>query len=170
MNARDVVVGPYCEIQRGVVLGKAVVVRSHCVVYCDAVIGDHCDIGPFVHIERGAIIGGDCKVKSFSLICEGVTLGNGVGIWHGVLFVNEKHPEAVREEPWRLRDEDRIYVEDGAEIGSGAVIMPGVRIGKGAVIGAGAVVTKHVSPGVTMVGVPAVPISAQHGDWGRFLK
>jgi len=167
INVKEI--GPYCEIQRGVVFGKDVVVRGHCVIYRDVVIGDRCDIGPLVQIERGVVIGDDCKVKSLSFICEGVTIGNQVGIWHGVIFVNEKHPKAVRDEPWRLRDEDRIYVEDEAEIGSGAIILPGVTIGKGAKVGAGAVVTKNVPAGETVVGVPAVPISAQHGNWGRFL-
>ena len=166
-NVKDL--GPYCVIQRGVVFGKDVVVRSHCIIYRDVVIGDRCDIGPFVQIERGVVIGDDCKIKSFSFICEGVTVGNRVGIWHGVLFVNEKHPKAVRDEPWCLRDENRIYIEDGAEIGSGAIIMPGVRIGEGAVVAAGAIVTKNVPVGETVVGVPAVPISVQHGNWGRFI-
>lgn len=169
VNLRDVVIGPYCEIQRGVVFGKACVVGGHCVIYRDVTIGDRCSMGPFVHIERGVIIGNDCKIKSFSFICEGVTLGKGVGIWHSVIFVNEKHPKAVRDEPWHLRDENRIYVEDRAEIGSGAIIMPGVRIGEGAVVAAGAVVTKNVPAGETVVGIPAALIEMRHGDWGRFL-
>ena len=163
-------IGPFCVVQRGVIFGKDAVVRSHCVIYRDVVIGDRCDIGPFVQIERGVIIGNDCKIKSFSFICEGVTLGNHVGIWHSVTFVNEKHPKTVRDEPWRLRDENRIYIEDSAEIGSGAIIMPGVRIGKGAVVAAGAVVTKNVPAGETVIGVPAVLIEMRHGNWGRFLE
>ena len=170
MNLKTVKeIGPFCEIQRGVVFGKDVVVRSHCIIYRDVVIGDCCNIGPLVQIEKGVIIGDDCKIKSFSFICEGVTLGNGVGIWHGVLFINEKHPKAVREEPWRLRDENRIYIEDDAEIGSGAIIMPGVRIGKGAVVAAGAVVTKNVPAGETVIGVPAVLIEMRYGNWGQFI-
>jgi maltose O-acetyltransferase len=40
-------------------------------------------------------------------------------------------------------------------IGMGALILPGVTIGDNAIIGAGAVVTKDVSAGVTVKGVPA---------------
>ena len=165
----NLAVGPYCDIQRGVIFGEDVVIRSHCSIYRDVVAGDRCDIGPFVQIERGVIVGNDCKVKSFSFICEGVTLGDRVGIWHNVTFVNEKYPKAMRENPWRLMDENRIYVEDGAEIGSGAIIMPGVRIGAGAVVSAGAVVTKNVPAGETVIGVPAVPIKMRYGNWGRFI-
>jgi acetyltransferase-like isoleucine patch superfamily enzyme len=46
-------------------------------------------------------------------------------------------------------------VEEDASIGSGAVILGGVRVGAGALIGAGAVVTRDVSPGKTVAGVPA---------------
>ena len=49
-------------------------------------------------------------------------------------------------------------VEQGAAIGSGAVILGGVRIGAGATIGAGAVVTRDVEPGETVIGSPARPI------------
>jgi len=46
-------------------------------------------------------------------------------------------------------------VEDGASLGSGAVVLGGVRIGAGALVGAGAVVTRDVPAGATVVGVPA---------------
>ena len=46
-------------------------------------------------------------------------------------------------------------------VGAGSVILPGVHIGKDAVIGAGSVVTKDVSPGVTVVGVPAAPLKGK---------
>ncbi|MCS7117757.1 MAG: hypothetical protein NZ957_03120 [Thaumarchaeota archaeon] len=44
---------------------------------------------------------------------------------------------------------------DGSVIGAGALIMAGVRIGSRAVIGAGAVVTRDVSDGDVVIGVPA---------------
>lgn len=169
MNLKDVVIDPFCEIQRGVVFGKDVMVRSHCIIYRDVVIGEGCDIGPIVQIERGVIIGDDCKIKSFSFLCEGVTIGNRVGIWHNVSFVNEKYPQAVRDKLWKLDEASRIYIEDGAEIGTGAIIMPGVRIGAGAKVGAGAVVTKNVPSGETVIGVPAVLIEMRYGNWGRFV-
>jgi maltose O-acetyltransferase len=48
-----------------------------------------------------------------------------------------------------------ICIEDGAWIGSRAVILPGVRIGKGSVVAAGAVVTRNVPPHALVAGVPA---------------
>lgn len=56
-----------------------------------------------------------------------------------------------------------VHVEDGAYIGTGAVIKQGtpddpIVIGKAAVVGMGAVVTKSVAPGATVVGNPARPL------------
>lgn len=53
-----------------------------------------------------------------------------------------------------------------AYVGTGAVILNGTQedpivIGEDAVVGAGACVTKSVSPGVTVVGVPARPIAGR---------
>ncbi|MET0818792.1 MAG: N-acetyltransferase, partial [Solirubrobacteraceae bacterium] len=45
--------------------------------------------------------------------------------------------------------------DDGASLGSGAVILGGVRVGTGALVGAGAVVSRDVPPGATVAGVPA---------------
>ena len=42
-----------------------------------------------------------------------------------------------------------------ASIGSNATIMGGITIGENAIIGAGAVVTRDVTPGTIVVGVPA---------------
>jgi sugar O-acyltransferase (sialic acid O-acetyltransferase NeuD family) len=58
-----------------------------------------------------------------------------------------------------------VHVEDGAYIGTGAIIKQGVPgrpliIGRGAVVGMGAVVTKSVAPGETVVGNPAKPLQS----------
>ena len=46
-------------------------------------------------------------------------------------------------------------IEDGADIGAGAVILGNITIGRGAVVGANAVVTRDVPPGAVVGGVPA---------------
>lgn len=48
-----------------------------------------------------------------------------------------------------------IYVDDYAIVGANATVLPRLRVGREAFVGAGAVVTKHVSDGDTVVGVPA---------------
>ena len=83
-------------------------------------------IGPFVEIQRGAVVGARCKIQSHAFICDGVEIGDGVFVGHGVMFINDKSPARDRrggansqtEEDWELL---RTVVEDGASIGSGAI-------------------------------------------------
>jgi acetyltransferase-like isoleucine patch superfamily enzyme len=105
------------------------------------------------------VIGARCKISSHTFVCEGVSIGDGVFIGHGVMFTNTVVPRAVNavgtlqsEADWELVP---TRIEDGASIGSGAVILCGITIGTGAVIGAGAVVTKSVPAGEIWVGSPA---------------
>jgi len=140
--------------------GDGVIVYSFTNLYgCS--IGDETRIGAFVEIQRGAVIGKRCKISSHSFICDGVEIGDEVFVGHGVLFVNDKQPRATNAagelagvEDWSLL---RVTIEDGASIGSGAVIMGGVTVGSGALVGAGAVVTRDVAAGGVVAGVPARP-------------
>ena len=148
---------PY-RLLNDVELGEGVVVYSFTNLYgCS--IGDGTRVGPFVEIQRGATVGARCKIQSHTFICTGVEIGDEVFVGHGVMFINDKHPRATTaggvlqsEDDWTLIP---THVEDGASIGSGAVILAGVRIGEGALVGAGAVVTRDVRPGELVVGVPA---------------
>ena len=138
--------------------GRGVVVQAFTNLY-GCRIGDETRIGTFVEVQRGAVIGARCKIQSHSFVCDGVSLGDGVFIGHGVVFTNDKRPAATAaggalqtEDDWTLM---RTVVEDGASVGSGAVILGGVTIGAGALVGAGAVVSRDVPPGATVAGVPA---------------
>jgi acetyltransferase-like isoleucine patch superfamily enzyme len=57
-----------------------------------------------------------------------------------------------------------VVIEDDVWIGANVVILPGVTIGKGSIVGAGAVVTRDVSPGVIVAGIPAKVIRSLNGD------
>ena len=138
--------------------GDDVVVFSFTNLY-GCTIGSGTRVGPFVEIQRGAVIGARCKIQSHTFVCDGVRIGDGVFVGHGVMFVNDKFPKALNDRgelaeaaDWELLE---VVVEDGATIGSGAVVLGGVRIGAGALVGAGAVVTADVAPGAVVAGVPA---------------
>jgi UDP-2-acetamido-3-amino-2,3-dideoxy-glucuronate N-acetyltransferase len=141
-----------------VTFGEGVVVHAFTNLY-GCRIGEGTRIGTFVEIQRGASVGARCKVQSHTFICDGVTIGDEVFVGHGVMFVNDKRPAATAaggalqtENDWTMLE---TVVEDGASLGSGAVVLGGVRIGAGALVGAGAVVTRDVPPGATVAGVPA---------------
>jgi UDP-2-acetamido-3-amino-2,3-dideoxy-glucuronate N-acetyltransferase len=147
----------------GVTFGEDVIVGPFTNLYGCAV-GDGSRIGPFVEIQRGVRVGARCKVQSHTFVCEGVTLEDEVFVGHGVMFVNDKYPRATTEagalqvaDDWQTLE---TVVEQGASLGSGAVILGGVRIGTRATVGAGAVVTRDVAPGTTVVGSPARPLPA----------
>ncbi|MFL5963591.1 MAG: acyltransferase [Gaiellaceae bacterium] len=139
-------------------LGEGVFVFSFTNLY-GCRIGDGTRIGPFVEIQRGAVIGARCKIQSHTFICDGVEIGDGVFVGHGVMFVNDKFPKATNHagelagtDDWKLLP---VRVGNGATIGSGAIVMGGVTIGPDALIGAGAVVTRDVGAGEIVAGVPA---------------
>jgi len=56
-----------------------------------------------------------------------------------------------------------VVVEEGAFIGTGAIILPGVNVGANAVVAAGAVVAADVQAGGVVGGVPAKPIGTRPG-------
>ncbi|HEY6976182.1 MAG TPA: acyltransferase [Chitinophagaceae bacterium] len=116
-------------------------------------------IGTFVEIQKGATIGKNCKISSHTFICEGVHIADNVFIGHNVTFINDKFPRATNEDGSLQKESDwtciETYVEEGASIGSGAIILCGVQIGKKAIIGAGAVVTRNVPENAVVVGNPA---------------
>jgi len=111
-------------------------------------IHDDCTIHSHVWIGDEVVIGHRAKIQAFAYIPNGVTIGDDVFIGPRVTFLNDKYPPSDK---W-----GKTFVENGASIGGGAIILPGVTIwGK---VGAGAVVTKSVPPGMTVVGNPARPL------------
>ncbi len=117
--------------------GEAVIVRSFTNLYgCS--IGSRTRIGSFVEIQSGASIRSYCKIEGHTFICDGVTIGDRVFVGHGVIFINDRHPRATREDgtlqgegDWEMK---RTIVEPGASLGSGAVVLGDVRIGEGALV------------------------------------
>ena len=148
----------YQRIADDVVLGDGVVVRDFVNLY-GCRIGAGSTIGPFVEIQRGAQVGSDSTIQSHTFVCDGVRIGDGVFVGHGVMFTNDKAPRVLNDAGERQTADDwtlePVVVEDGASIGSGAVVVGPVRIGRGALVGAGAVVTRDVPAGTVVAGVPA---------------
>jgi UDP-2-acetamido-3-amino-2,3-dideoxy-glucuronate N-acetyltransferase len=128
-------------------------------------VGARTRIWQFASVIRGAVIGEDVNIASGACI-DGSSIGDRTKIGHNlamgpgfvvgadcfigpnVTFCNDKWPRAHMNgfDPARYECRPAIIVEDGASIGSNAVILPGIRIGTGAMIAAGSVVTRDVPP------------------------
>jgi acetyltransferase-like isoleucine patch superfamily enzyme len=145
--------GPDCVLEAGVLvfhpenvaLGRNVYVGHYSILkgyYKNRLeIGDETWIGQqcFFHAAGGLII------------------GRSVGIGPGVKILTSQHAQAPRDQaiysaPIELSP---VVIEDGADIGVGAIILPGVTVGRGAQVGAGAVVTRDVPAYAVVAGSPA---------------
>lgn len=145
-------------IAEDVLIGRQVRISKFVNLY-GCRIGDHSMIGSFVEIQRNVVVGARCKIESHSFLCEGVVLGNGVFVGHGVTFTNDLFPRAINADGSVRGDDDwellPTVVKEGASIGSGATILPGVTIGEFSLVGAGSTVVKDVPARTIVAGNPA---------------
>jgi acetyltransferase-like isoleucine patch superfamily enzyme len=98
-------------------------------------------------------IGQGCFIHS----AGGLEIGRSVGIGPMVKIITSAHMDNNIEIPVLFHDLKfkKVIIEDGADIGVGAIILPGVKIGEGSVVGAGSVVTKNVKEYTIVTGVPS---------------
>jgi len=113
------------------------------------VIGDH------VWIGQG------CFLHS----AGGIEIGKAVGIGPGVTILTSAHKDDDSSIPVMANELEykKVIIQDGCDIGVGAIILPGVTIGEGAIIGAGSVVNRNVPPYSVAAGVPAQIIRNRKG-------
>ena len=104
-------------------------------------------------IGEGCWIGQQCFLHS----AGGITIGRAVGIGPGVKIITSVHEDSQISLPLIHQKLcfAPVFIGDGADIGTGAVILPGVTIGEGAIIGAGSVVNKNIEPYSVYAGIPA---------------
>lgn len=149
-------------IDADVEIGQDTTVLPHTVVEEGASIGRHCTIGPFARIRARSRIGDRVVIGNFveivrSEIASGTQVkhltylgdarvGRGVNIGAGTITAN-----------YDGKAKHTTVIGDGAQIGSGTVLVAPVRVGKNAKTGAGSVVParRHVADGSIVVGVPA---------------
>jgi acetyltransferase-like isoleucine patch superfamily enzyme len=55
-----------------------------------------------------------------------------------------------------------VLIEEGADVGTNAVVLPGVTVGRSAIVGAGAVVSRDVEASSIVAGVPARPLRSRN--------
>lgn len=118
-----------------------------------------------IDIHPGARIGANFFIDhGFVVIGETAVIGDDVTIYQQVTLggTNPTNGIAGKRHP---------TLEDGVIVGSGAQVLGPITVGARARIGANSVVTKDVSPGATMVGIPArsTLVDAQQSSQASFL-
>ena len=141
---------PTNYIGKNVKMGKNVKIWHFAYVGDNTEIGDDVVIGSLAHIDYNVKIGNNVRIEGSVYIPPLTVIGDNVFIGPGAVFTNDHYPPSKRM--------IGIKVEDDVIIGGGAVVKAGVRLGRGSVVAMGAVVTKDVSPGKVVMGVPAKPV------------
>src|SRR5215510_14997347 len=150
----ECVVGAGCHVSESR-LGDRVNLKPYCVL-SDAVVEAEAQIGPFCHLRPGAHVGARARIGNFvevkkSRIGRGTkashlayigdaTVGDGVNIGAGVIFVN-----------YDGTNKHETKVGDRAFVGSNCSVVAPITIGEDAFVAAGSVVTKDVPPGALAV-------------------
>src|SRR5262249_34253672 len=130
---------------------------------------ENVEIGDDVYVGHNAILKGYFKNKliigdrswigqqCFFHAAGGIRIGVRVGVGPGAKILTSAH--ALGPGDARIMDGALelapVVLEDGCDIGVGAIILPGVTVGRGAQVGAGAVVAADVAAKAIVAGVPA---------------
>jgi acetyltransferase-like isoleucine patch superfamily enzyme len=137
---------------------------------------ENIEIGDDVYVGHQAILKGYYKNRlvigarswigqqCFLHAAGGIRIGVRVGMGPGAKILTSTHGLPADRDA-AIMDGDLVLapvvLEDGCDIGVGAIILPGVTIGRGAQIGAGAVVTRDVPALAIAAGVPARTIGSR---------
>lgn len=146
-------------------IGQGVVIEPGALVFH----AENIELGDNVYVGHNAILKGYYKglmtIGDGTWIGQGcflhsagdLTIGRAVGIGPMVTILTSQHEAADRHVPVMHTPVAfaPVTLEDGCDIGAGAVILPGTRVGRGAIVGAGAVVTRDVEPFAVVAGTPA---------------
>ena len=128
-------------------LGRNVKIWHFAYVGDNTEIGNNVKIGSLAHVDYNVRIGDDTMIEGMAYIPPLSVIGKGVFIGPAAALTNDPYPTSKKM--------IGVVIEDGAVIGSRAVIKAGVTVGKNSVVAMGSVVTKDVPPGTVVAGVPA---------------
>lgn len=116
-------------------------------------------VHPFATVAPEATLGAGSQVMAGAVVQAGATIQQNVLVNTGATVDHDCTVGAHTHIAPGCTLSGSVTVEEKVHIGTGATIIQGCAIGKRSVVGAGAVVLEDVEADVTVVGVPAHPIS-----------
>jgi acetyltransferase-like isoleucine patch superfamily enzyme len=128
-------------------IGKNVKIWHFTYIGDNTEIGDNVKIGSLVHIDYDVKIGENSMIEGSVYIPPLSRIGKKVFIGPAASLTNDPYPPSGKM--------IGVTIDDGAIIGSRAVIKAGVTVGKNSVVAMGAVVTRNVPDNTVVVGIPA---------------
>jgi UDP-2-acetamido-3-amino-2,3-dideoxy-glucuronate N-acetyltransferase len=140
-------------VEDGATIGDGTAIWHHGHIRAGAQIGTGCTFGKNVFVDGAAVIGNGVKIQNNVSVYSGVTIADDVFVGPSAVFTNDRFPRAFSTN-WQIVE---TFVERGASIGAGAVLVCGITIGEFAMVAAGSVVTRSVEPYRLVVGNPARP-------------
>jgi acetyltransferase-like isoleucine patch superfamily enzyme len=153
------VIHPTADVSAAAHIGEGTRIWHEAQVREGARIGKECVLGKGVYVDKDVVVGDRCKIQNRASLFHGVVLMDGVFVGPHVIFANDRNPRSVNpdgtlktEDDW---EQESTYVQRGASVGAGAVVLPGVTIGEWAMVGAGSVVTANVPAHAIVRGNPA---------------
>jgi sugar O-acyltransferase (sialic acid O-acetyltransferase NeuD family) len=114
----------------------------------DAIIHNSAIISPNAIVEKGTVIMSNACVNSSTAIGKHCIINTASTIDHDCVLGNYVHisPNAAIA--------GNVIINEGTQVGIGAVVIPGIKIGKWVTIGAGAVIIKDIPDHAVVVGNP----------------
>jgi UDP-3-O-[3-hydroxymyristoyl] glucosamine N-acyltransferase len=145
-------IGPHAIIYYDVDIGENTLVADGASIREECQIGSYCVIGRYVTVNYNSKIADHVKIMDHSWLAGNLVVGEGVFLSGGVITTNDN---LMGKEGYQSHLIRGPIIEDGAQIGGGAILLPNITIGREAVVAAGAVVTKDVLPRKRVMGIPA---------------
>ena len=146
-------------------IGRNVVIEDGALVFNpqNIALGDNVYVGHYTILKgyhkKEMVIGDNTWIGQMCFLhsAGGIRIGKSVGIGPGVKILTSVHGEGPISRPVidNQLEFGEVVIEDGCDIGIGAIILPRVHVGEGSVIGAGSVVTKDVEAYAVVAGNPA---------------
>jgi sugar O-acyltransferase (sialic acid O-acetyltransferase NeuD family) len=112
-------------------------------------------VHPTAALPTTRVLGPGSVLLANVVATAGVQIGSHVAVMPGVVFTHDDVVEDYTTFGAGVRLAGRVHVEEGAYVGSGALVREDRTIGAWALVGMGAVITKDVPSAEVWAGVPA---------------